>query len=132
MLVDECESYTDSLAKKAVAFFKMSRSIRNRRHSSRSLCISSSVAVNFPLPGNASCPWSSNSFRHFRSEFALIPRLSAAWLTPYPCWVTYFTASILNSRLNTRRFDISRPPQEIVVSYTPFRASTIPGEGQDW
>ncbi|KKK62841.1 hypothetical protein LCGC14_3000290, partial [marine sediment metagenome] len=27
MLVDECKSYTDSLAKKAEAFFKMSRSL---------------------------------------------------------------------------------------------------------
>ena len=57
-------------------------------------------------------------------------QFAVARLMPYPCWVTNFTASILNSRLNTLRFDIARPPQEIVVSYTPFRASTIPGEGQ--
>ena len=45
MIVDEAVSHLDSCAKKAVAFFKISRSIRSRTFSSRSRRHSASRAV---------------------------------------------------------------------------------------
>ena len=51
LLPDKAESYFDRLAKKAVAFFNMSRSISRRLTSLRSRCSSSFSGVMNPLPG---------------------------------------------------------------------------------
>src|SRR6056300_563161 len=53
---DEVESYCDSLAKKAVAFFNISRSIRSRLFSLRSRSNSSFSGLRLPLPGKAWLP----------------------------------------------------------------------------
>jgi site-specific DNA recombinase len=53
MFVDEAVSHCDSLTKKAVAFFKMSRSICSRLFSARRRRSSSSRAGRLPLPGKA-------------------------------------------------------------------------------
>src|SRR4051794_29695679 len=50
---DEVVPHDDSLAKKAVAFFRMSRSIVSRLFSARSRRNSSSIAGGLPLPGKA-------------------------------------------------------------------------------
>ena len=51
LLPDKIESYFDSLTKKAVAFFKISHSIRSRLFSLRSRYNSSFSGFKFPLPG---------------------------------------------------------------------------------
>src|SRR5215469_3691571 len=101
--VDEAVLHSDSLAKKAVAFFKMSRSIWRRLFSARRRRSSSSRAGRLPLPGKAWSPWSSRSFFHLRSRLSAIPRLAAASAKLRPCSVTSLTASTLNSRVNERR-----------------------------
>lgn len=51
--VYEDVSYSDSLAKNAAAFFRISFSIRRRRFSSRSRLSSSTSPDWFPVPGKA-------------------------------------------------------------------------------
>src|SRR5208282_5233947 len=129
LLPDEVESHFDSLAKKAVAFFNISRSMRRRLFSSRSLFISSCLGVMRPLPGKAAALSFSNSLIHLRRTLIinlpaassgvsqsidlltspqaagnctlrdeLTPKFRDASLARYPCSVTRFTASCLNSR----------------------------------
>ena len=78
LFFDESISQRDSLAKKAAAFFRISRSMRNRLFSSRNRCNSSSTTKVFPFPGKAFPPASLICFSHRRSIFSPIPRLSAA------------------------------------------------------
>ena len=96
LLPDKIESYFDSLAKKAAAFFKISRSIRSRLFSLRSRYSSFSSEFIFPLPEKDWLPSVSNCFFQCLREVWCIPRLRAASDTLYPCSVTSLTASILN------------------------------------
>ena len=78
LLPDKVVSYLDSLAKKAVAFFKMSRSILSRWFSLRSLCSSSFSGVKCPLPGKAFFPSEANCcFQRFNT-LGWIPKFRAA------------------------------------------------------
>src|SRR5262249_31090183 len=116
-----------SFAKNAVAFFKMSRSIRSRRFSSRRRA-SSWASVSFrSFVGIA---FSSGEYlcRQFRNRFSWIPRLRAAWAFVYPPSVTSFTASRLNSSLCRLCFLISRLLSRAV--YALIGAPTILGEVQ--
>src|SRR4051794_8111865 len=102
MALDELVSHDDSLAKKAVAFFKISRSMRSRWFSARRRRSSSSTAGRLPLPGKA---WSPSAAR---AVFQLLSRLSprpssratSARLLPSPA--IRRTASTLNSRVKLR------------------------------
>src|SRR5210317_426204 len=96
LLPDKAEFYSDSLAKKAAAFFKISRSIRSFLTSLRSRNNSSFSGFRFPLPGKAWLPLVSNCFFQCLRELWWIPRLRAASDTLYPCSVTSLTASTLN------------------------------------
>src|SRR5210317_2078484 len=96
LLPDKVESYCDSLAKKAVAFFNISRSIRNRLFSLRSRSNSCFSGLRFPLPGKAWLPSDSSCLFQRLRELWWMPRLRAASDTLKPCSVTSFTASILN------------------------------------
>src|SRR5262249_42220486 len=93
----------DSLAKKAVAFFKISRSMRSRWFSARSRRSSSSTAGRCPLPGNACAPSSARACFQLRSMLSLRSRSRATSARLRPCSVMRRTASILNSRVNVRR-----------------------------
>src|SRR5262249_1161897 len=77
MIADEDEPHDGCLAKKAVAFFKISRSMSSRLFSSRSCRISArnplSLAVLPPAAGNF--------FNQPRSEVGCTPRLFAASAT---------------------------------------------------
>jgi hypothetical protein len=104
MLLDEAKFHLLSLAKKVMAFFKISRSSRSLAFSRRSLRSSSSGPPTCPWPGNAS----SRSML-----YALIQRYRTPGLMP-SCSATSFagrsssstkrTASTLKSRLNVLRF----------------------------
>src|SRR5262249_10443303 len=99
-------SHGDSLAKKAVAFFKISRSTRSWRFSARSRRSSSSRGGNLPWPGKAWSPPASRACFHFRSDPSALPRLVGASAKLRPCSVTSLTASTLNSRVKVRRLPI--------------------------
>ena len=102
MLGDERVFHRVSLAKKTVAFFRISFSIFRSRTSSRSLRISACSGVNFPLPRNA-CPSSvasSCSLIHRPIMLALMPKLRAASARLQPCSNTRLMASSLTP-LNT-------------------------------
>src|SRR5262249_31945375 len=103
VLVDEAVPHSDSLAKKAVAFFKMSRSISSRWFSPRRRRSSSSRAGRSPRPGEARPPSAWRARRQLRSRFSRMPRLRAASATERPSSVTSLTASALNSRVYVRR-----------------------------
>src|SRR6185437_4738638 len=103
VFVDEAVFHSDSLAKKAVAFFKMSRSIWSRLFSARRRRSSSSRVGRLPLPGKAWLPSASKAFFHLRSRLSAMPRSRAASAKLRPCSVTSLTASILNSRVKIRR-----------------------------
>ncbi len=104
LLLDKVESHFDRLAKKAVAFFNMSRSISSRLTSLRSRCSSSFSGVMHPLPGKACMPsFSICPFQRLKT-LESIPRLRAAPESLYPCSVTSLTASTLNSFVNPLRF----------------------------
>src|SRR5210317_1026897 len=96
LLPDKTVSYFGSLAKKAAAFFKISRSIRSFFTSLRSRYNSSLSEVICPFPGKDWLPSVSSCFFQFLKELWWIPRLRAASDTLYPCSVTSLTASILN------------------------------------
>src|SRR5262249_9273757 len=99
----ESVPHDDSLAKKAVAFFKISRSMRSRWFSARSRRSSSSTAGRCPLPGNACAPSSARACFQLRSMLSLRSRSRATSARLRPCSVMRRTASILNSRVNVRR-----------------------------
>src|SRR5262249_59233553 len=70
VLLDEGEDHSASLAKNAVAFFKMSRSICSRLFSARSWRNSSSMAGRLPLPGKAWSPCSWKACFQWRSRLS--------------------------------------------------------------
>jgi hypothetical protein len=78
LLPDKVVSYFDSLAKKAAAFFKISRSIRSFLTSLRSRSISSFSGLICPLPGKAWLPLVSNCFIQRLRELWWMPRFRAA------------------------------------------------------
>src|SRR5580658_101323 len=86
-------------AKKAVAFFKISRSMRSRLFSSRSR---RSSARRAPSPAAAPPPLPGNCLTQYRIEFGSTPRLLAASTIVYPCSLTSLAADSLNSRVYFR------------------------------
>ena len=103
MLSDERVSQRDSLAKKAVAFFRTSRSSVTRASSRRSLRNSSSCDVSLPLPRNASTASALNCRTHECSISAQIPSARAICETGSFPSTTRRTASSLYSRGYFRR-----------------------------
>ena len=97
LLPDKVVSYSDSLAKKAAAFFKRSRSILSRWFSLRSLCNSSFSCESRPLTGKAFFPSEASWLFQRFNTLGWIPKFWAASLVLYPCSVISFTASTLNS-----------------------------------
>ena len=98
---DERELTSLSLAKKAVAFFRMSRSIRRRAFSRRRATSSSFSGFGRPWPGNAFSPPTAKSCFHRRRTSAEIPS-SAATSDALRPPRTRCTASNLYSRLKRR------------------------------
>src|SRR5690606_31570424 len=100
VLRDKGEPHITSLAKKAAAFFRMSRSAFSFATSLRSRSISSCSGFICPWPGKACCGSEANSRTHLRSTFSWRSRSRAACATATPRSFTNLTASSLNSRLN--------------------------------
>ena len=103
MGLDEVVSHDDSLAKKAVAFFRMSRSIWSRLFSARRRRSSSSRAGGLPRPGKARSPSAARACFQPRSRLSLGSRSRATSATLWPCSVTSSTAWALNSGVNVHR-----------------------------
>src|ERR1700690_1536767 len=101
VLRDERESHCGSLAKKAMAFFKMSRSALVRANSLRRRASSASSGFIWPRPGKACVLSAFASRTHLPITFAPMPRSLAACAAVMPRSVTSLTASTLNSRVNT-------------------------------
>ena len=99
----ESVSHCDSLAKKAVAFFNMSRSIRSCRFSRRSCDISSRSAVlkTLPPPRPASA---SLRDTQLRTADSVNPRSRATAAIPFPPSRTRQTTSALYSGVHARLF----------------------------
>src|SRR5436190_19717689 len=89
---DPGEGYSSYLAKKAVAFFRMSRSICNRRFSRRSRC---SSARSSSVSG--SCGSARAALTHACKLFSVTPRSFAILLSESLDWRTIRMASALNS-----------------------------------
>src|SRR5690606_20245726 len=102
VLRDESEPHIASLAKKAAAFFRMSRSAFSFATSLRSRSISCCSGFICPWPGKACCGSPPASRTHLRSTFSWRSRSRAACATETPRSFTSLTASSLNSRLNFR------------------------------
>ena len=98
MILDEGAPHRDSLAKKTVAFSKISRSIRSRSTSARSLRISSPSPVYFPNLANAESPSAANSSLHLRSRPSPTSRHFATSPTLRPGCLDNRTDPTLNSR----------------------------------
>ena len=113
LLPDKVESYFDRLAKKAMAFFNMSRSICRRLTSLRSRAISSFSGVMHPLPGKACSPSLTNWSLQRRNTLGQILRFRAASDILYPCSVINLTASTLNSLLKPLRFRLTFHLQKV-------------------
>src|SRR5262249_9340998 len=96
--LDEGEPYLLSLAKKAVAFFKISTSMRRRSLSLRSFASSHSSSVVKPV---FSSPLTMSS--HAPSTFGRPPTSRATGLSFLPLWWSSSTASRLNSFVNFLR-----------------------------
>src|ERR1035437_4900836 len=86
-----------SFAKKATAFFNMSRSIVTCARSFFNLLISSSSGFMWPLPGNAFFASSRYLFFQLNNVFFDIPRSSAILAIDLSESKTSFTEDILNS-----------------------------------
>src|SRR3990172_11166963 len=120
----ELVSHRDSFAKKAVAFFKISRSIRSRSFSARNRAFSTSSAVG--CRGLAGGPFFSREIFQARNRFAWTPSLRPASDRLKPCFVTSRMASCLNSRVYVRR-ELLIPCAPVQRVYTLFRAPTNRG-----
>src|SRR2546426_4101583 len=122
---DEREPHAFSFAKKAAAFFRMSRSIRSVRFSRRSRPSSSrSSVVNAPAgPRPASIsPWRTQ----LRSAVSVRSSSRATAVTDLPLSRTIRTACALNSFVNARRLRLA-----MTHSYRTFvrsGVSTKPGQ----
>src|SRR2546425_726454 len=124
---DEREPHAFSFAKKAVAFFRMSRSIRNVRFSRRS-CPSSSRSAVVSAPG-VPRPASISACRtQLRSAISVRSSSRATVGTDLLLSRTSRTASALNSFVNARRLRLA-----VTHSYRTFvrsGVSTKPGQVQ--
>src|SRR5712692_1803337 len=124
---DEREPHAFSFAKKAVAFFRMSRSIRSVRFSRRS-CPSSSRSAVVSAPG-VPRPASISACRtQLRSAVSVRSSSRATVGTDLPLSRTSRTASALNSFVNARRLRLA-----MTHSYRTFvrsGVSTKPGQVQ--
>jgi len=97
LLPDKIISQLDSLAKKAAAFFKISRSISNRSFSFRNRRFSSSSS-RLGTPPSAMSSWSwRNSLTQREMLEEWIPRRLPASEQLYPCSITSLMASSLNA-----------------------------------
>src|SRR5438445_5553672 len=131
LLQDEGEPHPCSLTKKAVAFFRMSRSICNRFTSRRSRASSSRSSVVSaparPRPASTSaCRTQARSAVSVRSSSrAIVPRLFSL-----PC--TNRTVSALNSGENDRRFlRLCFPMTPSYRTFVRVGVSTKPGQAQE-
>src|SRR5690349_8042909 len=100
---DNSESHSLSLAKKAVAFFRISRSIRSRRFSRRS-STNSSRSLRFKAPSGPRPASTSACSTQRLSAVSPIPSSSAIWPMLLPLCCTNCTVSALYSAENLRRF----------------------------
>src|SRR5215469_5687355 len=100
---DKSESHSLSLAKKAVAFFRISRSSRSRRFSRRS-STNSSRSVRFKTPSGPPPASTSACSTQRLSAVSPIPSSSATWPMLLPLRRTSCTVSALYSAENLRRF----------------------------
>src|SRR5262249_54346918 len=100
--LDELGSHDDSLAKKAVAFLKIARSIRSRWFSARSRRSSSSRAGRLPWPGKARSPSATWACFQPRRRLSLRSRSRATSATLRPCSVMSLTAATLTPGVNVR------------------------------
>src|SRR6266568_2057107 len=89
-----------SLAKKAVARLRMSRSSRNTRFSLRSCASSANCALVNPSRSPSSM---SACFTHARTAVWVRSRSRATLAAEFPGWRTSSTTSALNSLVNDRR-----------------------------
>src|SRR4029077_7964753 len=99
---DERELHPCSLAKKAVAFFRMSRSIRSVRTSRRS-CASSARSSVVSAPSRPRPASTSACSTQRRSAVSVRSSSRATIATLFPLCRTTLTASALNSGVNDRR-----------------------------
>ena len=99
LLINTLIPHVRSLAKKAAAFFKISRSIRNRRFSDSISWIRCCSVVRFPFSGKASAARTSSSSLQRPINAPLTPTLRPAAAQLYPCSTTNATAACLNSGL---------------------------------
>src|SRR6516162_6317809 len=100
---DKSESHSLSLAKKAVAFFRISRSSRSRRFSRRS-STNSSRSLRFNAPSGPPPASTSACSTQRLSAVSPIPSSSATWPMLLPLRRTSCTVSALYSAENLRRF----------------------------
>src|SRR5207237_10472498 len=123
---DEGELHSLSLAKKAVAFFRMSRSIRRRLFSRRS-CVSSSRSLVVRAPAGPR-PASISACRTHRRS-AVSARSSSRAIAPmlFPLSKTNRTVSALNSSENARRLRFF-PMGHSYRTSVRFGVSTKPGQ----
>src|SRR5580704_12350462 len=99
---DKSESHSLSLAKKAVAFFRISRSSRSRRFSRRS-STNSSRSLRFNAPSGPRPASTSACSTQRLSAVSPIPSSSAIWPMLLPLRCTNRTVSALYSAENLRR-----------------------------
>src|SRR6185503_12619896 len=124
---DEREPHGFSFAKKAVAFFRMSRSIRRVRFSRRSRPSSSRSSVVSAL--GAPRPVSISAWRtHSRSAVSVRSSSRATAPTDFPLSRTSRTVSALNSFVNARRLRL--PMTHSYRTFVRSEVSTKPGQVQ--
>src|SRR5262252_10382545 len=118
--LDEPISQVDSLAKKAIAFFKMSRSCRTWS-SSRRTALSSSVARKPFVPSGilAACRF------HRLNVVCPIPSSRATCVQVLPLCRSSSTASCLNSAVNVWR---DLPMSHLLLAMMPGRCPQIQGK----
>src|SRR5690554_186969 len=105
--LDEPKSQFDSFAKKAVAFFKISRSILSLRTSSRSRRSSASFSASFAGRAEVTTGFSPRSSRRQRfRQLRSTPSRRAASVSPYPSSSNSLTASALNSAVYRRHVSL--------------------------
>src|SRR6185503_13617267 len=124
---DERKPHGFSFAKKAVAFFRMSRSIRNVRTSRRRRANSSRSSV-VSAPGRPRPASTSACRTHSRSAVSVRSSSRAIAPTDFPLSRTSRTVSALNSFVNARRLRLA-----MTHSYRTFvrlGVSTKPGQAQ--
>src|SRR5712692_11889844 len=118
--LDEREhAHRVSLAKKAVARLRMSRSSRNTRFSRRSSASSASCSLVSPSPRPSS---TSACFTHPRTAVSVRSRSRATLAAELPGWPTSATTSALNALVKDRRGRFFRP----IVSIVDILSGALP------